>query len=572
MISGDEKAINIERARVESAFCTVNCTGTTENLNYDIKADLAQTQRFAGQFADMQGLAMEGDLSVQGEIHLTEGRVGVNGTGKIQRLIAEKDGVQTPVTDVQMDFDCALDKTANQFQLASINVKATPGTINIANVVLPLSKEAAKTISADAQASLDLTKTWPFVQVFADLPKDVQLAGMLDSAVKVSTEGSRVRLLTDKTQIEQLKITRPDSEPFQQEKVSLNADIVLDTDNQTIDIQKLNMEAADGQSLIKITKGKVEKKISKDTTKLSGDFQAQYDLKTISAFASAYLPEGLILEGERSDVLYFDSQYPTDHPEMMNANLNANGTFGFSKAEYNGLNIGSTEMKLNIVSGVVDFTIPETTVNEGKMQFAGTMDIKENPRFFRLKGPLKEPMPILQNVQVNDTLTRNLLMYTNPVFADAVRTSGVASFSCQKLEIPLSKDDLNQMAIQGTFEIESLKLQAGDFLGQILTLANAGDSAMLTVHPTDFTLEKGYLSYQDMQIDIGKTPIHFEGKIGLDKSLAMNVQIPVSDRSVRLPIEGTLTKPKINTAKLIESQGRQLIEQEVQKQLERLFK
>ncbi|MBC8377640.1 MAG: hypothetical protein H8E62_00550, partial [Planctomycetes bacterium] len=71
LISGDEKAINIERARVESAFCTVNCTGTTENLNYDIKADLAQTQRFAGQFADMQGLAMDGDLSVQGEIHLT---------------------------------------------------------------------------------------------------------------------------------------------------------------------------------------------------------------------------------------------------------------------------------------------------------------------------------------------------------------------------------------------------------------------------------------------------------------------------------------------------------------------
>ena len=66
---------------------------------------------------------------------------------------------------------------------------------------------------------------------------------------------------------------------------------------ETIDVRKLDMQAAEGQSLIKISKGKIEKKISKNTAELTGDFKAQYDLKTISAFASAYLPEGLLIVG-----------------------------------------------------------------------------------------------------------------------------------------------------------------------------------------------------------------------------------------------------------------------------------
>lgn len=567
LLVGNGKTVKIENAMVESSFCTIDCSGTLESLDYNVDADLAQMQRFAGQFTDMQGLAVAGQLTARGKVNMTDTRIGVSGAGTARQLIIEKDGMQTPMTDMQADFDGSVDKTANQFQLASANLTATPGTVTVSNLVLPMSAEAAKTVSLDARTKLDLAKTWPFVQVFADLPKDVQMAGMLNSTVKVRTEQSRIQLLTEDTRIDNLRITQPGAEPFTQESVTLTGDIVLDTEAQRIDIRRLNLKAADGESLIKINKGNIEKTTRQDTTNVSGDMEVQYDLRTLSAVASPYLPQGLMLEGNRMDTVRFESQYPANQPELLADNLNANATFGFSKAEFNGLDIGSTEMKLNIVNGLLDFNIPETTVNEGKMQFAGTMDLKETPLFFRLK----EPMPILQNIQVNDTLTRNLLLYTNPVFADAVRTSGIASFSCRQMAIPLSKEHLDQMVIDGSFGIESLRLQAGAFLGQLLTVLNIGDTAMLTLHPTNFTVKNGYVSYEEMQLDVGKTPLYFAGKIGLDQSLTMTVDIPISDRSIALPIEGSLARPKINTAKLIELQGRQLIEQELQRQLERIF-
>ena len=521
LIMGDEKAMTIERARVESAFCTVNCSGSMETVNYTVQADLEQTQKFAGQFADMQGLGMEGDLSMQGAVLLTEESIGVNGAGTITQLVAKKEGVQTPVTDVQMDFDCAVDKKANQFRLASVNMTATPGTVNIANVVLPLSAEATKTVSADAQAKLDLARTWPFVQVFADLPKDVQLTGMLDSAVKVTTEASRVRLLTEKTQITKLKITRPDSEPFQQEKISLNADITLDTDNQTIDIQKLDMQAADGQSLIKISKGNVEKKISKNTTRFTGDFKAQYDLKTISAFASAYLPEGLTMEGKRSDLLHFESQYPTDQPELMTKNLNASGTFGFEKASYFGLNFAKTDISLAIKDGVADLNIPETIVNEGKLRFAGQVDLNQEPLMLRMDKPTQ----VIENIHVNEEMTKKLLARMNPIFNEQGDVSGFVSLKCNQLQIPFSGVEKDKLFVDAVVSLDNAQLQPK---GIIKTILRKDDNTPVQTQllETHFILKDEVVSYDSMEFHLDQYPTGFSGKMRLDGYADMNIALP----------------------------------------------
>lgn len=565
LLVGSGETVTIENATVQSSFCTINCAGTLESLDYDISADLAQTQQFAGQFTDMQGMAVKGQLAAKGKVAMADERIAVTGTGSARQLVIRKEEVQTPVTDVQLDFDCALDQAANQFKLASANLTAAPGTVNVSNMALPLSSEAQKAISFDARAKMDLAKTWPFVQVFTELPKDMQIAGMLDSVITATTSGSSVRMRTEKTQIDNLRILKEGSEPFERERVSLVGDVIWQSEEtlESIEIPSMNMLDENGEALLKINNARIERQKSQSDTKVRGDLKAEYDLKTLSAMASPFLPEGLMLEGKRTDSVRFESQYPTDQPELLNANLNADATFGFAKAQFNGLDIGSTEMKLNVVKGLMDVTIPKTTVNTGTLQLAGTMDLKENPRFFRLK----EPMAILQDVKVNDVLTHSLLKFTNPIFADAASTDGIVNFSCQRLELPIGKEHLNQMLIRGTFGIQSLKLQAGDLLGQILTLAKTRDTAVLTLHPTDFTVRNGFLSYQDMQLDIGSTPLHFSGRIGLDQSLAMTVQVPISGRNIPLPLAGTLTKPQLDTGKL----GQELIRQELQRQLEGLF-
>jgi hypothetical protein len=387
-------------------------------------------------------------------------------------------------------------------------------------------------------------------------------------------------LVSENSKIEKLKISVPDSEPFIQDQVTLDADILMDMDEKTIDIQSLNLQGNRGETLINVTKGAVKKKVSNAQTQVSGQFEAEYDWQVLSAFASAYLPQGLSVKGKRKSAIHFESEYPTDSPEQMTANLNAAGSLGFDSASYFGMNFGPTELNANIQKGILNFQIPQTTVNEGTLQFSGNIDLTEESRFLRLT----EPMLILDKIHLNDTMTELLLLYTNPLFVDASETSGIASFSCEELVIPLSTEDQAEMTIRGNFQIDSLRMRAGDFMSQLLTLLQTRDTVTMTVHPTDFVLENNFLSYEDMQVDIDDNPLNFKGRIGLDKTLSMTVKLPwttdlhsvKSDRSsqdrITVPIEGPLDHPKIDTKKFIEKQGKQLIEQEIMKQLDRLFK
>ena len=93
----------------------------------------------------------------------------------------------------------------------------------------------------------------------------------------------------------------------------------------------------------------------------------------------------------------------------------------------------------------------------------------------------------------------------------------------------------------------------------------------MQLHSTDFTLQNGFLRYDNMQIDIGDNPVNFRGVIGLDKSLDMGVTLPytIAGRTVRvgsqssnritLPLTGTIDDPKLDTGKLIEEAGKNLL-------------
>jgi hypothetical protein len=223
-----------------------------------------------------------------------------------------------------------------------------------------------------------------------------------------------------------------------------------------------------------------------------------------------------------------------------------------------------------------------TTVNEGQFTFAGQTDFRQKPVQFKIA----KPMQLMKNIKINDQTTKKLLRYLNPIFADAVNVSGIANFSCEQLTIPLSAAAKNQIEVVGTISMDQVRLQASDLLGQILS--GAGTSArgtVITIRPTKFVLRDGFLRYDDMQMDIGDNPVNFKGVIGLDKSLNMTITLPYTamGRTVRigretigqritLPLKGTIDKPELDIGKLLESQLKQQLEDQLRKGLEELFK
>lgn len=587
LTSADNDVTKIEKLTVQSDFCAVDCTGTMESLDYEIDADLEQTQRFAGQFVDMQGVQVAGDLAAKGTVNLAQESIGVTGTGTAKRFVVKKDGSPTPATDVQLDYDCAVDITTGQFRLASANLTAAPGTVNLGNMTLPLSEDGVKTISFDAYAKLDIEKALPFAQVFTDLPEDTQIAGILESEIKATTTGSKVRLLTDKTWIHQLRIQKGDGRPFEREQLSLKADATYEAkaELETVNIKTLALRDEKNAPLLIGTNVLYERKRGPNNTEVQGSMEVQYDLETVSAFASGYLPEGLSVKGKRKDTLRFDSIYPTDMPDKMIANLNADAAVGFDSAEYLGLNFGPTELNMDIQKGKLNFEIPQTVVNEGKLQFAGTIDLNEESKILRLK----ETMPILDNIHVNGRMTNTMLKYLSPIFAGQSDISGFASLTCKTLEIPLDADEKERILVDGVVEMDKVRLKAVGAVGDILAQTNNRSEFDAKLLPSQFLLKDGVMRYDKMEFHLDKYPTGFAGKIYLDKTLDMKVFVPYKfdvdrlrfptvkigeDLSERLslPVDGTVDEPQVRLDKLFDSILKKHSPELIQKGIEELLK
>ena len=547
LVGMKDKTIKVDKLNVKAPFCTVECSGGTESLDYSVTADLAKTQTFAKQFADLGGYGMAGQLAVSGKLDLGKGTVATAGKGTVKNLLLTKGKDKAPQTDVTLDYNVAMDNEKQLLNVASATLTMLPGTIVARNVSVPMGQsEGIPPITLNAQANLDMGKAWPYAQILGGAPADVTLAGVLDAAVSVETKDDIMRVKTDKTSIKKLNVTKTGSEPFAQDEVRLTADVTLDMLKQSIGIQSFDMQGAKGETLIKVTKGKVEQGSADGFKTMDGEVEAEYDLTTLSTMASAFMPEGLAVQGKRKDRFEFSSRWPEAEPEKMMANLNAKGALGFDKANYLGLNFGPTEVTLNVKQGQAAIDIPDADVNGGKVRFAGDINLAEKPMMLKLRKPAQ----VVENVKIDDVMSANLLQYLNPVFAKSTGVTGTANLSCSTLAIPLGGGTPKDINLAGNVGLTDVRLSS-PLLGLIKSALRTEGLDLFTIPSTAFTVKDGTVAYSNMPMTFGSSfTMRFSGEVGLDKRLKMNVTVPVKDKTYVLPLTNTLDKPELDLGSL----------------------
>lgn len=563
-VSSQGKKVKIDKLNISSSFCQMTCSGGVETIDYTITADLEGTQNFAKQFFDLGGYKLKGKAVEKGTASFRKGSMTAKGLATIERLEVSKEGVRDVYRDdLDWPFDVVIDIDKDVFQIESMEIAGGVGDLTFLRSAIPLSKSSKEKLSLDIKADIDLAKAKSIVALTAEPPDDIELGGHLKSKLSINNGRGGYRIATNNATIDDLKIGKAGQEPFTEKQMTITVDMMLDPEEKTVSIDTLEVES----SQINITKGEIKKSSKGGKTKLEGKLVAEYDLSGMSKAASAFLPEGLVMEGKRKDTLTLESVYPQDDPDKMTANLNANMQFGFDKAEYMGLNIGAVDVDVDVKSGLLTISPFTAKVNEGKMNFEANVDFNQKPSLLRIPKPIL----IADKIKINDKTTDKLLKYVNPIFANSADVEGIANFHCEQLSIPLAGASKNDMLVIGTIAMDDVHLNASDLLGQIISMTGGGDP-VLTMLPTKFVLQDGYLSYDNMQINIGDKPVNFRGKIGLNKTIKMDINLPytyagkttsdasASDR-VTLSIEGDLDDPGIDTGKLLEKGAQKALEQ-----------
>jgi len=530
-----------------------------------------------GQFLNIGKYQLAGKVTEKGTISSKDKQVTAVGSSTIKDLrITSKDGPSISEPQADIDFAVGYDRKTSIINIDSIKTIASFGQVDIKNAVVPIDKKAEKGMELTVSAKVDLDKITPFAVMFASFPKEMQLAGIAESDVSISSEKQGYRVVTEATHIKNLKVRYPEKKPFEANDVSILFDAEVNPEQKTINIKKFQLISPQ----IKIHKGEFSQ-VSKDgKTKLEGQVDCEYDWAAVSTITAPYLPQGLSLEGQRKDTISFDSTCPTDQKDKLLENLNTKAKVGFAKAEYMGLNFGATDVDFQIQNGLLKIAPFSTTVNNGQLSFASEANLKDKPSLLKTT----EPIQIVKDIQINNEMARKLLKYVNPIFANAVNVSGVANFHCERLAIPLEKGNKNDIEVIGTISANKMLLEGSDLLGQMVSLAGGSVRGQnCTIHPTRFALQNGLLKYEDMQLDIGNNPVNFKGTIGLDTRLDMIVTLPYTmggrtarvgektDERISIPLTGTIDKPELDMGKLLEGQLKKQLEEQLQKGLEKLF-
>jgi hypothetical protein len=579
-ITSGEAGIEFDKLDVSGSFAKINCRGSTDLLKYKAEVDLAKLQSELGQFVDTGEYKMSGQVSSSGEISGSREKIAAVGTSQVRNFsLSSKEGTSAFEPKADMDFSVTVKPDTGIVDVNFVRAKATLGEVYVENSVVPFGDKAGRRLELAVSArDIELRKAQPFAGLFVSFPKGMELGGVADSNVLVRGEKEGYHISTDGTRIRNLEVTSPGQKPFKQAEVLLVADGEINPDEKTYTVE---WKLVSPQINIK---GSLEKSIEGSNGRLEGQADCEYDWSAVSAVASAYLPGGLRLEGHRKDKLSFSSEYPSDQPEKMLAKLNTKAKVGFERAEYMGLKFGATEVAIEAQEGVLNIAPFSAKVNGGTLNFAGNIDFKEKPMALRSAGP----MQMIDKVNIDDEVSKRLLVYINPIFADASRVTGVADFHCETLSIPLAAEKGRDIKAIGTVSMNKLRFEASDLLGGILAVAGKGVPGQdFTIRPTRFILWDGFVRYDDMQIDVGDNPINFtKAVIGLDRSYDMTVILPwtLSGRTARVDEDvggerikvrlktGAGEKPQLDLGVLLEAQLKQRLEDALQKGLEELFK
>ena len=576
LVSSAKAGMNFDKINVTAPFAKINCAGSMEAITYDAQTDLTKLQSELGQFVDFGRYKFAGQFAGKGQVAIKGDKIITTGTSTFSNLrVDAADGNNVSEPKAQIDTAVDYDKKNSVVAIHSVAASTSFGRLGVKDGVYALNKDSATPSHLAVSANgIDLAKLKPFLVMFASFPKDSQLAGVADSLLMVNAEKNTYKIKTDATTIKGLKLTSPGTpKPFEQQSISIVADAGLNPADKTFSA-KLNLQSDQIKGVLNISNMNKDTK----TALLKGDAQLAYDWTAVTTVVAPYLPEGLSLQGKRTDNINFLSEYPVGKTDQLMSNMTARAKVGFEKAGYMGLDFGTTDVDIQIDNGLLRIAPFKTVVNEGEFNFAAEGDFKHKPALFTTGKPLQ----LVKDIKINDATARQLLRYVSPIFANAVNVSGIANFSCEQLAIPISAQAKKDAVVVGTLSISQLQLQSSDLLGQILAIAGGGGAGtVLTVHPTHFVLKDGYLRYDDMQIDVGDNPINFKGVIGLDKSLDMTVTLPYTSegrtvrigresagRRITLPLKGTVDKPQLDTAKLLEGQ----LEEQLRRGLESIFK
>ena len=163
----------------------------------------------------------------------------------------------------------------------------------------------------------------------------------------------------------------------------------------------------------------------------------------------------------------------------------------------------------------------------------------------------------------------NAVGYALPAFAGSTQADGLFSFDVKESSIPAS--DPERGTVRGDLTVHAASVSPGPIVTEIAKLLGAKETTLTQKgeQVVPVRLENGRVHHEKFTVLLGQSEVHSSGSVGLDKSLAIVLDLPIPPKlldqylgnnprlrealgkqRVAVPVGGTLSKPLIDAAKM----------------------
>lgn len=235
--------------------------------------------------------------------------------------------------------------------------------------------------------------------------------------------------------------------------------------------------------------------------------------------------------------------------------LQLSATTHVARIEAYDLKLGAADLGLSMSGGIatLGYAAP---FDGGHLTLNPSADLTRSPPLLTL--PPGRPV---DNLPLTQSMVEEILVHINPLLRGCAVIGGRISVDVASCSVPLDADVLQrELAFEATLSLTNAVFAPAGVLNELLALAGLGGRELrLESYALPVSCRNGRITPAPMRASVAGHPLVFSGSVGLDQTVNMLMQTPLSEELVGksvakytegltldIAIGGTITRPRID--------------------------
>jgi translocation and assembly module TamB len=535
-------------------------------LQAKAQGDMGRWQaRLRTLVAGLDGLRPEGQADFVGRLRIDPDAVHLRDVKLTARPVRFRGlGLTVEEPTVEVTTGGRWLRTTGALELKDLRIACPTVTLQYPALSLIESSTGAMLVAGNGTVQGDLARLRHWLQ-----PRPPGAPGTLAGAVTgrlelrpapASVGGGRQEVHLDLT-VRNMVLGSAGNPSWAEPQLYVFAQTIYDPAKDTLEIGRVRME---GAALTCEAAGQLAR-LSRDV-ELSLAGRLGCDLEKLGPQLRPYLGQGIKLSGHEERPFRLSGSLagppalavgpatpPPAAPSLLTT-LSAEVGLAWQSAEAIGCQVGPGEVKGRLAGGRVTTGPIEAALNQGRLRIEPTLRLEPEPMELTLA-----PGRVVDRAKLNPAACAGALGFALPALAGAGSAQGEFSLDLDGARVPAG--DFSRMEASGRLIIHAAQIDGGPLVREFCNLLKTPSTLNLaTDNVVSFQVSNGRVHHRDLELRFPDVTVRTSGWVGMDGSLALVAEMPIppkwvggsklaallKGRTVKLPINGTLSNPKLD--------------------------